>query len=69
MKQSWECHRCHRVNAPHVDSCGCVSVAPYNPLVSPVIVPVPTWWERPYEITWGASVLTTGGGASTMVTQ
>ena len=26
LKSSWECHRCHKVNAPHMDQCSCSGV-------------------------------------------
>jgi hypothetical protein len=32
MNASWECHRCHKVNAPHANQCDCVAAAPVQPL-------------------------------------
>lgn len=51
MNNSWECHRCHAINAPHVNQCPCsVSVAPVWP--QPVIIPVPYYpptYPQPYD--------------------
>lgn len=32
----WECPRCHSINAPHVDRCGCVCIASGGIITKPV---------------------------------
>lgn len=65
--KAWECIRCHRINAPHVDRCDCddnltVSqpTSPLPPYVLPYYPILPIWispltqpdpWQPPYTIT------------------
>lgn len=44
-KSSWECHRCHKINAPHIDRCDCVSAAPFPRPIQP-IQPIPFVWPN-----------------------
>lgn len=68
--KAWECPRCHRINAPHIDHCDCyeegreTTAAPDTPLEPftyggkvPIIIyqPTPDYLRPPYTITCGAS--------------
>lgn len=65
-RQSWECHKCNAVNAPHVDQCSC-SAASLTPVMMPFVQTpyvMPTWpitspgtftiprTTDPYGVTW-----------------
>lgn len=49
-RTAWECPRCHRMNAPHVDHCDCAArgvelVPPRTPV--PPLVPYDWIWRKP----------------------
>lgn len=45
----WECPRCHKINAPHVNQCDCVKQKVEVNKNGTVIVhwPWPAFWETP----------------------
>lgn len=65
LHSAWECPRCHRINAPHVDQCTCDSdgagVVVLNPPVLPTLPKLPELPEKfrignpPYEVTSGTT--------------
>lgn len=72
-RNAWECPRCHKVNAPHVDQCSCDGNAvigiplPPQPIVPPVTVPYVPWpystgtkpLDPPFIVTCGSTTTST----------
>ena len=47
-RTAWECPRCHKVNAPHVEKCDCVPVEINEPISIPYIPYIPYAPYQPY---------------------
>jgi len=46
VRAAWECPRCHRINAPHVDKCDCVEKPERMEWPIPSII-YPYWYVEP----------------------
>ncbi len=63
MKYGWICPICHKVNAPHIDSCNCSNQYTYVPYANPY----PYDWRGPVYSTGKYTTTNTDGQTTTTI--